>query len=162
MVRAIGVVMSEGEKYGYKLKMDKGSYTLAKCGAEEAARRKGVLVGLGLAANIIIIHPDDIEPSDGESATESKAPDVSVADSRRAYGYTILGSYVGTDEYIGDRIREKLESLRNARDKLIAYPDLQIRYQLFKWCYRPRIHHWLRTRIVGWLTGALTCFGAGP
>jgi hypothetical protein len=158
MVRAIGVVMSEGEKYGYKLKMDKGSYTLAKCGAEEAARRKGVL---GLAANIII-HPEDIEHPDGESATESKAADVSGGDSRRAYGYTILGSYVGTDEYIGDRIREKLESLRNARDKLIAYPDLQIRYQLFKWCYRPRIHYWLRTRIVGWLTGALTCFGAGP
>jgi hypothetical protein len=157
MVEAIGVVLRDGEQFGYKLKMDSGSYNLAQCGSDEALRRKNILVELGLSPSIILIHPDDLD--DYHSATESKAdPGIEVEDHRRAYGCTILGSFVGTDEYISDKIGTKLNSLRKIRDKLLAFPNLQIRYQLLKWCFRPKIHYWLRTMKLDLLQEFISSF----
>mmetsp|Transcript_19243 Transcript_19243/g.32202 ORF Transcript_19243/g.32202 Transcript_19243/m.32202 type:complete len:178 (-) Transcript_19243:249-782(-) len=72
MVEAIQLILSEGPQYGYHLNLRKGTYVLAKCTTDaEAFRRRDVLLGLGIAPNVIRIHPDNLHPS--AAGTESKS-----------------------------------------------------------------------------------------
>jgi hypothetical protein len=61
MILLIEKVLELGPKYGYILRMDKGSYLMAKCDTDaEANERYNRLLAIGLDPNIIHIHPDNV------------------------------------------------------------------------------------------------------
>jgi len=83
MIQVIEAVQRLGPKVGYYVKISKGTYLLGKCSdLETAIYRKNQLIGLGLDESTIIIHPEN-DPS-----------------TQNTYGCRILGSFIGTDDYI--------------------------------------------------------------
>ncbi|MCP4178819.1 MAG: hypothetical protein GY756_13730, partial [bacterium] len=101
-------------------------------------------INLGLKADNIIVHPDNVIVDSEEQW--------------KKYGVTILGSYVGTDQYVQEKINEKVQGLQELKQKIIGVEDVQARYMLLKWCFRPKIHYWLRTVKTKLLKGFITAF----
>ncbi len=129
MVRIIEFLQSEGPKYGFKIKPDKGRYLLGRCGSWQVAeQRKHSLLALGLQTKVICIHPDD---------------DASVRPEE--YGAVILGSFVGTDEFIRKQLEEYGKELERVADCLLSYPDLQGRWLLFLRCFTAKPIYLFRT-----------------
>jgi hypothetical protein len=90
---------------------------------------------LGLSQSTICIHPHN----DPNNVPES------------SYGVKILGSYVGSPDYIKARLQEYVEELSKEAEDLIAYPDLQGRWLMFLRCYTKKPYYMFRT-----ITPALT------
>jgi hypothetical protein len=134
MKSIIKLLQDSHHEFGYKLKMDKGCYLLGKCTTnEEAADRVRTLVDtIGFSPEIIKVHPDNCAVADQEVA-------------RRSYGTKMLGTYIGTDEYIKFNLQAKLEKLRAEAKLLIAFPDVQCRYVLFRHCFMAKPLHLMRT-----------------
>ena len=80
----------------------------------------------GFHEDIIRIHPDN-------GGTRSK------------YGATILGSYIGTDEFITSEIQKSHDSLTSEATAIKGVEDTQIQYLLLRWCFSQKITHLLRT-----------------
>jgi hypothetical protein len=65
------------------------------------------------------------------------------------YGAKILGSYVGTAEYKRSMLQQFFdEDLLVDMKKLIAHPDLQERYILFRYSFMKKPLHLFRTIII--------------
>jgi len=64
---------------------------------------------------------------------------------RSSYGAKVLGSYIGSDEYIRRRLEEQLEEWKRDVDCLVEFPFIQLRMLLFRYCFSPRPIHLLRT-----------------
>jgi hypothetical protein len=144
MLRAIQFVETEGPKYGYILKKNKGSYMLGKCADNDTAlQRKNALVAMGFSPGIIHIHPDNIAE---EEAAKLCA---------REYGANILGSYIGHDKYIRAQLHAKAVELTRLGEQLVSLPSHQTVLLLFRYCYCPMINHLMRTispRLIRFLT----------
>jgi hypothetical protein len=65
--------------------------------------------------------------------------------------WKILGSYVGSEEFIRSSLQSKLEDLQKEAEKLISYSDLQQKYIFLRYCFDQKITHILRTTDI-WLT----------
>jgi hypothetical protein len=131
MLSIIGLLQSAYNEFGYRLKMDKGSYLLGKCeSALVAETRRDALLEIGFNPDIVKIHPHN--SADSEVA-------------KLKYGTKMLGGYLGTDEFVKSQLSEHLNKLRNESLLLLKYPDVQGRYLLFKLCYTPKPIHLLRT-----------------
>jgi hypothetical protein len=79
-----------------------------------------------LNEEIIKIHPDD----GGDSLL---------------YGSKVLGSYIGSDEYILSRLEEKLEELSEEADAITQVHSHQIKYLLLRWCFCQKLIFLQRT-----------------
>ena len=162
MTRAIKLILEQGPTYGYHLNLGKGTYMMARCDTDlEAHQRYHTLLQLGFDSSVIRIHPDNLPPNNGPaSATESKHADdpllstddylntfncSNLTDYAQHYGLKILGSFIGTNESIQAGLDKKISQLQRAKDLIIAIQHPQIRFILLKWCYRPKLHYWLRT-----------------
>jgi hypothetical protein len=131
MLSIIGLLQSAYNEFGYRLKMDKGSYLLGKCESALVAETRGdALLEIGFNPDIVKIHPDN-------------SADTEVA--KLKYGTKMLGGYLGTDEFVKSQLFEHLNKLRNESLPLLKYPDVQGRYLLFKHCSMPKPIHLLRT-----------------
>jgi hypothetical protein len=123
MLRAIEFTVREGPKYGYILKKNKGSYLLGKCADTATARtRKEALIALGFDPAVIHIHPDNV---DGDGTA------VATADTE--YGADILGSYIGSDKYIKNRVHSKAVELTHLGGALVCIPHAQSVMLLFRY-----------------------------
>eukprot|EP01031_Cornospumella_fuschlensis_P026588 gene26588-32133_t len=99
---------------------------------------------LGLSEDVIRIHPDDVEPDAQEAALA-------------AYGLKVLGSYVGTDQYIQRNLLEYVSELNDIGRKLTAYLDLPGRLLLlFRLCFATKPFYIYRT-IPPHLSHAIYC-----
>jgi hypothetical protein len=63
----------------------------------------------------------------------------------REYGAKILGSFVGSDAYMKEQLRNYCVDLKRTADKLIEYPSFQGRFLLFQKCFAPKPVYLMRT-----------------
>jgi hypothetical protein len=64
----------------------------------------------------------------------------------------VLGSYVGTPEFITKNLRTYLQEVTDVASKLIEYPDYQGRMLLFRSCFVPKVYHIFRTTSPAYTT----------
>ena len=64
---------------------------------------------------------------------------------RKRYGSKVLGSFIGTPEYIKTGLAEYETNFKQIADALIQYPDLQGRMLIFRFCFFPKPYHLFRT-----------------
>ena len=157
VVEAIRFLRQHGPNYGYHIRSDKGAYMLGKCDSKiEATRRFAAITdpdqGVGFNPDIVKIHPDDLEMEHQSQAAAIPLPDkyyeenLSSVEQRRAdYGTKLLGSFMGTNEFVQSKFDGIIESWTNTANKLIAFPLFQHRMLLFRYCFNSKPIHLLRT-----------------
>ena len=128
MTEALDYVFDEGPEVGYHLKRTKGVYLLGRCeDRAEAVRRKVALIArFHFDPAMIRIHPDN-------------------GGDKLLYGVKVLGSYVGSEESIANRLEKTLAELKKEADAVTTVGSLQIQYLLLRWCFCQKIIHLLRT-----------------
>jgi len=131
-LRVFAILKARGPEFGYIIKWEKAQYLLGKCESRaNAESKKTELIEAGFLAHNVLIHPDNID--------QPSPLDL------QAYGVTVLGGFIGSDEFIRHKLAAKLTATRAECDALIKLPDLQSRYMLLNWCFKTKIHYWLRT-----------------
>jgi hypothetical protein len=121
----------EGPKYGIHLRHEKVSILLgqfdtdgdASSFVEELSDRSGLYK---LNAANIFIHPDN----NGY---------------KHLYGINLLGSPIGSEEYIVEFLKEKVRKLELVFQKLMELEDSQVKFKLTYHCFSRKINHLLRT-----------------
>jgi hypothetical protein len=131
----IKCLLSEGPKYGYHINRSKGKYLIGLCDSVEhsEAIRANLVQELGLSDGIIINHP------------ENSPFDISLEEKRKIYGVKVVGSFIGTPEFIRCKLESYLQELEAGADKLIAHKDLQERMILFRSSFIKKPLHIFRT-----------------
>ena len=113
--------------------LDKGTILLGENKSFAISlEQRNRLVDLGFNPSIIKIHPNDCVLA-------------TLQELLLQYGAKVVGSRVGTDEYILHHLQEKAMELKIESDKLIECDDIQQRYLFLRWCYGSKINHILRT-----------------
>ena len=127
------------------MNLSKSVYLIGRCTSyDEAISRKTHLVDeFGFRPENVHIHPDNYFEQDIDQN--------SLKDIRSKFGVKILGSYVGSEEFIRSSLQSKLEDLQKEAEKLISYSDLQQKYIFLRYCFDQKITHILRTTDF-WLT----------
>ena len=114
----------------------KGKYLIGKCESYVDAElvRSKLVNEYGFNDDNILNHPQNLNPNANDQDYLSK------------YGAKILGSYVGTAEYKRSMLQKYfMEELFADMQKLIAHPDLQERYVLFRYSFVKKPLHLFRT-----------------
>ena len=57
----------------------------------------------------------------------------------------MLGTWVGTPEYIKSNLQNKIVELQHEKDAIIQFKDPQVRNFMFRWCFCQKINYLLRT-----------------
>jgi hypothetical protein len=131
MLRTIASLKQRGPKYGYYLNPDNGVYLIGKCDSnEEALERKMNLIELGLNPAIIRLHPDN-EPVGADAAAH--------------YGGKVLGSFVGSLEYIQSQLSLKLTEFLSPMKNLKKCNYIQDKYLLLRFCFSRKLTYLMRT-----------------
>ena len=157
LMTAIRYLMATGPiQYGYRIKPTKGAYLIGKCATSaEAVHRYHQLTsgeaGVTLGLDIVKIHPANLVDAD-VATLPAKYTNMTVQQQREDYGMKVLGAYIGTNEYVKAKLRGVLADWAKMADRLIAYPIVQHRMLLFRYCFNPKPVHLLRTIARG-LTG---------
>ena len=109
MILLLNYIKDEGPRYGYNINLNKGSYLLGKCCNIDETNEKLLYLttNLGINESIIHIHPDNA----------SNPEDLILL--KQQYGMSILGSYVGSAEFILLSLQKKLEELQLTAQKLL-------------------------------------------
>ena len=136
MIKVLDFIRQQGPKVGYTINVQKSSYMIGRCEAAEAMRRRDLLIQYGLKEENILIHPDNF--SNGQ-------PDVDKRFTREKFGAKILGSYVGSPEFIESNLDKKLLQLKTEADILVKHRNSQEKYIFLKYCFDKKINHILRT-----------------
>lgn len=106
LIKQLQFITEEGPKYGYNLNLKKCKFMLGLCeNNEEAFQQKQQLMELGFEDSNIDIHPDN----DGN---------------KEKYGMKLLGSYVGSNEFIQLGLQEKIQELEEESRQLLKYFDV--------------------------------------
>ena len=118
----IKYLQDKGPNFGYHINRNKGKYLIGLCESVEFSQaiRANLVQEFGLSDGIIVNHPDN-NPSD-----------ISMEEKRKSYGVKVVGSFIGTPEFIRDKLDSYLQELAIGADKLIAHDDLQERMILFR------------------------------
>ena len=128
MLEVIQHVKEDGPKIGYHVKFSKGTYLLGKCNTrEEAELRKEQLVALGLHEETVILHPDN-------------APETS-----HLYGCKMVGSWIGTDEYVKSQLQVKILQLETEAAVIKNFPDTQVQNLMLRWCFAQKVNYLQRS-----------------
>lgn len=134
MLKIVEIVQGSYERFGFKMKMNKGSILLGRCThAEEAEQQRSHLLEMGFDPSIIHIHPDNVV--DIESKQQAM----------QDYGVKLLGSFVGHDAYVSRQLVGYFEDLEQTANYLMDYPDLQGRMLMFRYCFMSKPYHLMRT-----------------
>ena len=128
MCKVIQFMIDDGPKHGYTLRRDKGVYLLGKCttNADAIIRKKYLVRTFKFKEDMIRIHP----ANGGEA---------------NLYGASVLGGFIGTDEFILVQLGNKLDKLSDVADKLVEYNDPHCKYTLFRKSFQTMFNHLLRT-----------------
>jgi len=129
MKQILDIIVTQGPDYGFKLKINKGTYMIGRCATtEEALQRKQELINrYGFDESIIRLHPDN----NGDPVQ---------------YGCKVLGSFIGNDEYCHHKLQDKMIQLVKESQTIIDKVDLlQTRFLILRWSFSQKIVYWLRT-----------------
>ena len=97
---------------------------LGRCDSLEIAlERKERLVLLGLDRQVVKLHPDN----DPEHLSE--------------FGAKIVGSWIGSDEYIREQLAQKLETLKSEAEVIKQFPDSQSQNLMLRYCFCQKINY---------------------
>ena len=115
MVETITYIQREETFYGYHMRLGKGTYLMGRCGSMVIALdRRLRLIESGIDPSIIKIHPDDILDSNIEQLIElgyeaqlMNYHEIEL-DVLKGYGAKVLGSYVGSNEYVKTNLLGKI------------------------------------------------------
>ena len=131
----IRYLQEKGPKYGYHINRNKGKYLIGLCESAEHSQaiRANLVQEFGLSDEIIVNHPDN-NPSD-----------IPLEEKRKLYGVKVVGSFVGTPEFIRSKLDSYLQELAVGAEKLIAHTDLQERMILFRSSFIKKPLHIFRT-----------------
>ena len=139
MLSVLDYILDEGSKFGYRMNLGKSVYLMGYCGSfQTALDRKRRLIFRGLSAENIHVHPRDYQEN-------AEFDDVDVSDAVENYGAKVLGSFIGSPEYITRKLDQKLRTLAEEAEKVISCDDLQQRYIFSRYCFDQKINHILRT-----------------
>lgn len=142
MVQVVKYLLEHGPTYGYILHLSKGTYMLGRCNSFAVAEtRRHELTELGLSSDIIVIHPADYQEYDNPT----QYTDDEILAHRQAYGVEILGSFIGTDEFIRNSLDNMIQMWRTEANILCELPDKQTRYLLLRYCFSQKANYWFRT-----------------
>ena len=111
MTEALDYFFDEGPEVSYHLKRTEGVYLLGRCEDRvEALRRRMVLITrFDFDPAMIRNHPDN-------------------GGDKLLYGAKVLGSYVGSEESIANRLKKNLAELKKEADAITTVGSLQIQY----------------------------------
>ena len=127
MFRIIEFMKEHGPAYGYHIKPSKGSYMIGKCTSElESVQIEKTLLGIGLSREVIHRHPGN----GGDAAL---------------YGVKLLGSYIGTTEFVKAHLKKYVDELDVVANQLVGYENIQDRYLLFRDCFCSKYNYLFRT-----------------
>ena len=129
MIKLIEYIKREGPKFGYNINLSKGTYLLGRTGDPAvAAARRDQLIAAGIKEDIIKIHPDD----DPQASAR--------------YGCKILGSYIGSDEYVKQGLQKKIDDdLKREAELLCEFPNQQVKFLILKWSLCQKANFIFRT-----------------
>ncbi len=131
LMQAIAYVRTEGPKYGYIINTNKGSLLGSY---DTAVQQKSELIDVhGLNESTIHIHPSDCDDDELRPALTLE------------YGAKVLGSFVGSNEYVLSKLKLHVDELQPYVEKLIAIENLQCRNLILRSCFCSKIDHLLRT-----------------
>ena len=135
ILEAIKFIKENGPSIGYNMSLTKGKYLLGQCSdLETATLHKLQLTDLGLNESIIKIHPGNIN---GEIEKQK---------ANEEYGFDLLGSYIGSNDYIILSLQRKLSELNQLAKNLITNSlSFQERYILLRKCFSLKVNHLFRT-----------------
>lgn len=129
MSKLIRYIITHGPRFGYYLNRKKGTYLLGYCSDNNIAyERKQLLIDeFDFDPNVICLHPDN----GGDPLL---------------YGAKVLGSFIGTDEYVATALQNKVTSLSKTCDNIITkIANYQLRQLVLKWCFCQKIVFLQRT-----------------
>lgn len=158
MRAAIEKIQDVGPLSGYNIKVNKGTYLLGKKSSyEEASESKLIIMqtmGEGFEDSFVKIHPEnELERlkqgiGTGEVLLENELPERLQQEwelIKKQYGMKVLGSFVGTDEYIKAQLELELERLQKDAEAIISLSSLQERYVLLTTSFNLMPLHFFRT-----------------
>jgi len=139
---ALGYMIDNGPIYGYHMNLSKSVYLIGvRNSYEEAISTKIELTEkLGFNPDNVHIHPDNYLHQDIDQCCMNQL--------RSKFGAKILGSYVGSEEFIRNSLQSKLEDLEKEAEKLMSCSDIQQKYVFLRYCFDQKITHILRTTEV--------------
>jgi len=127
MIEVCQIIEKEGWKYGYFLNKKKTLVLLGQChSVDETNVRKQFYINYGLLDANIRVHPKN-------------GGDIN------CYGAKMLGSYIGTDSFILNGLRETVDDIQFVADSLMKYPDAHCKFTLLRKSMQLKINHLLRT-----------------
>jgi hypothetical protein len=117
-------LIREGPKVGYFLNRKKSVYLLGRCVSRlEAEQRKQQLIReFGLGEDMIRLHPDN----GGENIT---------------YGASVLGSYLGTADFVRAQLDGKVEELGDVSESITTVNSKQIQFLMLRWSFSQMLIH---------------------
>ena len=103
------MIDAEGARYGYYMKTNKGTYLLGRCGSYEQAReeKQNSIDQFGFEESLIHLHPSDVALAHGLDQNWSIC--------NRKYGVKVLGTWVGTPEYIKSNLQNKVVEIQHEK-----------------------------------------------
>jgi hypothetical protein len=123
---AIGFINAHGIRVGYRLNPFKSKLLLGRCDSLEESSQP--YSDLAFFPFVIEIHPTNVPTS------------------VVCYGYKLLGSFVGSDEYVLNALSKYIVQLNSLADRLIT---LCVHYQhllaLLRHCFLTKVSHIFRT-----------------
>jgi hypothetical protein len=90
---------------------------------ETAISRKNQLISLGFDERTIIIHPEN-DPG-----------------TQNIYGCKVLGSWIGTDEYIKSQLEIKYDKLVIQAESVKEFPNKQAQHLILLYCLSAKVNH---------------------
>ena len=138
----LDLFLEDGPKYGFIVNSNKTKALLGKCETNDEAiiKFKKYQVKLGLSDEMaktnILLHPDN-NPSTCDFSYGLQYSDNS--------GLKILGSAIGSPEYIKQVLVTKIQQVQSEIDKVYKVPDIQTAWCFIFYVIRNKITYLLRT-----------------
>ena len=125
ILSAIGFINAHGIRVGYRLNPFKSKLLLGRYDSlHESSQHRQAYLDLGFSPSVIQIHPTNVPTS------------------VVCYGYKLLGSFVGSDEYVLHALSMYIVQLNSLADRLIT---LCVHYQhllaLLRHCFLTKVSH---------------------
>ena len=152
MIACMEYLIEEGPKYGYIMHMNEGACLLSKCGSMSLALlRKQEVLDLGFDTSMVKIHPDDMEVNDlqgnGNIDDDLLHYELSMTMDQRVTecGASVLGNFIGTDEFVHASLIKKLEKIQIEAKILSEHTNAQQALLFLRLCFTPKFDYILRT-----------------
>lgn len=123
-------IMREGSQYGIELQEVKTKVLIGRKEsaqvAKEVRERYKELLGVGA---VVLIHPDNLQQQERRS---------------EMYGIQILGTPVGSLEFVHKWLQQYALNLREEGQRIIKYPDSQGQWLLLYYSFQNKVTHLMR------------------